>query len=238
MPSNVQLFESLQIVHIRQWGIARCYLCSDYMYLSRSNNIYHLLGINQCNSKVTEGRTTNQDLLSNEPKIMYWFTIDLSHIQHQLTKTIDVQPISESCLHNKSISFLSVDLKWLNDMMRNKNFEDLCQSGVKALAVVLGTYIKQVISGNVVDLIHWKNFFYAKKYQREPAKGLLSYVFKAFKATTVIVLLACVGLCYNLSAFGIKQHTIIIVGVLSLLLFGLLLFLLTSSNPGNLKSSP
>ena len=39
-------------------------------------------------------------------------------------------------------------------MMRNKNFEALSQSGVKALAVVLGTYIKQVISGNVADLIH------------------------------------------------------------------------------------
>ena len=135
---------------------------------------------------------------------MYWFTIDLSHIQHQLTKTIDVQPISESCLHNKSISFLSVDLKWLNDMMRNKNFEDLCQSGVKALAVVLGTYIKQVISGNVVDLIHWKNVFDAKKYQREPAKGLLSYVFKAFEATTVIVLLVCAIISLPLESNSIR----------------------------------
>ena len=124
------------------------------MYLSRNNNIYHLLGINQCNSKATEGRTTNQDLQSNEPKMVYGFTTDLSHIQHQLTKTIDVQPVDEGCLHNKSISFLSVDLKWLSDMMRNKNFEASCQSRVKALAVVLGTYIKQVISGNVADLIH------------------------------------------------------------------------------------
>ena len=39
-------------------------------------------------------------------------------------------------------------------MMRNKFFEASCQSGVKALVVVLGTYIKQVISGNVADLIH------------------------------------------------------------------------------------
>ena len=138
---------------------------------SRSNNIYHLLGVNQCNPKATEGRTTNRDLLSNEPK-MYWFTTDLSHIQHQLTKTIDVQPVDEGCLHNKSISFLSVDLKWLSDMMRNKNFEASCQSGVNALAVVLGTYINRVISGNVANLIHWKNVFGAKKYQKEPAKRL------------------------------------------------------------------
>ena len=39
-------------------------------------------------------------------------------------------------------------------MMRNKNFEASCQYEVNALAVVLGTYIKQVISGNVADLIH------------------------------------------------------------------------------------
>ena len=71
-----------------------------------------------------------------------------------MTKTIDVQPVDEGCLHNKSISFLSVDLKWLSDMMRNKNFETSCQSGLKVLVVVLGTYIKQVISGNVADLIH------------------------------------------------------------------------------------
>ena len=65
-----------------------------------------------------------------------------------------MQPVDEGCLHNKSISFLSVDLKWLSDMMRNKNFEASCQSGVNALAVVLGTYINRVISGNVADLIH------------------------------------------------------------------------------------
>ena len=64
-------------------------------------------------------------------------------------------------------------------------------------------------SGNVADLIHWKNVFGAKKYQKEPVKGFLNYVFKAFEANTDIV-----GLCYNLSAFRINKHTIIMVGVL------------------------
>ena len=58
--------------------------------------------------------------------------------------------------------------------------------------MVLETYIKQVISSNVADLIHWKNVFGAKNYQKEPAKGFLSCVFKALKATTVIVPLASV----------------------------------------------
>ena len=47
-------------------------------------------------------------------------------------------------------------------MVRNKNFEALSQYGVKALVVVLETYIKQAISSNVADLIHWKNVFGAK----------------------------------------------------------------------------
>ena len=119
-----------------------------------------------------------------------WCT-DLQLIFHIYSTTSDVQPVDVGCLHNKSISFLGVDLKWLSDRMRNKNFEALRKSGVKALVVVLGTYMKQVISGNVADLIHWKNVFGAKKYQKEPVKGFLSYVFKAFEATTVIVLLAC-----------------------------------------------
>ena len=54
-------------------------------------------------------------------------------------------------------------------MVRNKNFEALHQSGgVKAVAVVLETNIKGIISGNVAALIH-KEFFGANKFQKAPA---------------------------------------------------------------------
>ena len=44
-------------------------------------------------------------------------------------------------------------------MLRNKNFEALHQSGVvKAMAVVLETNIKGIISGNGSALIHRENF--------------------------------------------------------------------------------
>ena len=44
-------------------------------------------------------------------------------------------------------------------MVRNKNFEALHQSsGVKAVAVVLETNIKGIISGNRAALIQRKNF--------------------------------------------------------------------------------
>ena len=87
-------------------------------------------------------------------------------------------------------------------MVRNKNFEALSQYGVKALVVVLGTYIKQVISGNVADLIPWKYVFGAKKYKKEPAKGFLSYVFKV--ATTIIVLLASAIISLPLESNSIR----------------------------------
>ena len=49
--------------------------------------------------------------------------------------------------------------KGLIDMVRNKNFEALHQSGgVKAVAVVLETNIKGIISGNGAALIQRENF--------------------------------------------------------------------------------
>jgi Ca2+-transporting ATPase len=93
--------------------------------------------------------------------------------------SIGVQPVNEGSLHDKPVSFLSVDPKRLNDMVRNNNFEALSQSGgVKALAMVLGTDIKGNISGNVADLIYKKNVYGANKYKKAPAKGFLSYVLK------------------------------------------------------------
>ena len=57
----------------------------------------------------------NNDLLSNEPKMVYWFTTALAYIQHQLAKTIDVHPDDEGSLNEKPVSFLVVDLKRVCD---------------------------------------------------------------------------------------------------------------------------
>ncbi|KAF3965649.1 hypothetical protein CMV_010192 [Castanea mollissima] len=122
----------------------------------------------------------------------------LSHI------AVDVQPVDNGSSNDKSVCFFEVDTKKLNDMVRNKNFEAFIRfGGVKALAVVLGTDIKNGISGSEADLTHRKNVFGANKYQKPPAKGFISYVFEASKDTTIIVLLACAILSL---AFGIKQH--------------------------------
>jgi hypothetical protein len=114
----------------------------------------------------------------------------------------DVQPVNEGSLHEKPVLFLSVDPRRLNDMVRNNNFEALSQSGgVKALAMVLGTDIKGNISGNVADLIYKKNVYGANKYKKALAKGFLSYVLKHLRTPLSFT----IGLCYTLSAFGIKE---------------------------------
>ena len=125
-----------------------------YVCLQARMNIYHLLDINQCTPKATKQRTKNHDLLNNEPKVVYWFTIALAYIQHQLTNSITVQPFNEHSLNEKLVYILSVDLNGSIDMVRNKNFEALHQSGgVKAVVVVLETNIKGIISGNGATLI-------------------------------------------------------------------------------------
>uniref|UniRef100_A0A2N9IHV1 Uncharacterized protein n=1 Tax=Fagus sylvatica TaxID=28930 RepID=A0A2N9IHV1_FAGSY len=61
---------------------------------------------------------------------------------------IDVQPIDEGSLHEKSVSFLTVDPKKAQSHGEEQNFEALSQfGGVKALAMILGTNIKGVTSG-------------------------------------------------------------------------------------------
>ena len=101
-------------------------------------------------------------------------------------------------------SLLTVDPKMLSDMVRNKNFETLSKfDGVKGLASILQTHVKNGIKGDEADLIQRQNIFGANKYPKPPAKKFLRFVYEAFKDTTILILLACAMLSL---AFGIKQH--------------------------------
>jgi Ca2+-transporting ATPase len=109
---------------------------------------------------------------------------------------IDVQPINEDSPN--------VDVKKLCDMVRDKDSESLNQfGGVKKLALLLGTDVKDGIKGGEADFIHRQNVFGANKYQKPPAKSFLSFVKEAFKDTNIFLLLVCAILSL---AFGIKQH--------------------------------
>uniref|UniRef100_A0A2N9J872 Calcium-transporting ATPase n=1 Tax=Fagus sylvatica TaxID=28930 RepID=A0A2N9J872_FAGSY len=119
--------------------------------------------------------------------------------------SIDMQqPIDEDSPHDKPVSLLTVDPRKLRDTVRDKNFESLSQfGGVKELALILETDVKNGINGGEADVIHRQNVFGANKYPKPPAKKFLRFVFDAFKDTTILILLACALLSL---AFGIKQH--------------------------------
>ncbi|XP_030942683.1 putative calcium-transporting ATPase 13, plasma membrane-type [Quercus lobata] len=118
---------------------------------------------------------------------------------------IDVQRINEdSPLDSKAITLLTVDPTKLRDTVRDKNFESLSEfGGVKELALILETDVKNGINGSEADLIHRQHAFGANKYHKPPQKRFIRFVLDALKDTTIIILLACAVLSLG---FGIKQH--------------------------------
>ncbi|KAB1228315.1 putative calcium-transporting ATPase 13, plasma membrane-type [Morella rubra] len=118
---------------------------------------------------------------------------------------VDVQAIEEdSSSGDKPETFLNVDPKTLSDMVRDKNFESLSQfGGVKEIARILKSDVNDGLIGSADDIIQRKNVFGANEYEKAPTKGFLSFLFEAFKDTTIIILLACALLSL---AFGIKKH--------------------------------
>ena len=85
------------------------------------------------------------------------------------------QPIDEDSPHDKPVSLLIVDPKKLGDMVRDKNFESLSQfGGVKELALILETDVKNGINADEADVIHRQNVFGANKYPKHQQKGFLN----------------------------------------------------------------
>ncbi|XP_017977787.1 PREDICTED: calcium-transporting ATPase 12, plasma membrane-type [Theobroma cacao] len=116
---------------------------------------------------------------------------------------IDIHEHDSSDHHLPS---LWVDQNTLTEMVREKNLENLRKlGGAKKIAVSLETDEKDGISGNEADLAHRMDVFGANRYQKPPIKSLLSFIFEAFKDTTIIMLLVCAILSLG---FGIKQHGI------------------------------
>nr|KJB44882.1 hypothetical protein B456_007G277600 [Gossypium raimondii] len=101
---------------------------------------------------------------------------------------------------------LSVDQKTLTEVVREKSLGTLSKlGGVKQIAASLETDEKDGISTNEADLAHRVDVFGANRYQKPPKKSFFSFVYEAFKDTTIIILLVCAVLSLG---FGIKQHGI------------------------------
>ncbi|XVE89871.1 hypothetical protein DITRI_Ditri20bG0029900 [Diplodiscus trichospermus] len=101
---------------------------------------------------------------------------------------------------------LCVDQKALAEVARAKSLETLSQlGGVTQIAASLETDEKDGISANEAGLAHRINVFGANRYQKPPTKSFLSFIYEAFKDTTIVILLVCAILSLG---FGIKQHGI------------------------------
>lgn len=99
---------------------------------------------------------------------------------------------------------LCVDQKTLTEVVREKSLETLSHlGGVQQIAASLETDEQDGIVATEADLAHRVDVFGANRYPKPPSKSFLSFVFEAFKDTTIIILLACAILSL---AFGIKQR--------------------------------
>ncbi|XVE89874.1 hypothetical protein DITRI_Ditri20bG0030200 [Diplodiscus trichospermus] len=101
---------------------------------------------------------------------------------------------------------LCVDQRTLAEVVTKKSRETLGKlGGVRQIAARLETDEKDGISGNDADLARRTDAFGANRYMKPPNKSFLSFIFEAFKDTTIIILLVCAILSLGL---GIKQHGI------------------------------
>ncbi|XP_022743353.1 calcium-transporting ATPase 12, plasma membrane-type-like [Durio zibethinus] len=120
----------------------------------------------------------------------------------------------------QSLSFVTIDIEGSGDepaptlhidpqdlakVVKEKSLKSLSDryGGVKRVARLLQSDLKNGIPGDDVDLVFRTKVFGANKYQKQPAKSFLSFVLEAFKDTIIIILLVCAVLSL---AFGIKQH--------------------------------
>ncbi|CAL5421817.1 unnamed protein product [Camellia sinensis] len=117
---------------------------------------------------------------------------------------IDIQAIDDVDDNHDHVCLFDIDQKALSEMVREKNFNSLCQyGGVKEVAAILETDMNVGITAKESDIKHRINVFGSNTYEKPPAKSFLSFVFEAFKDTTIIILLVCE--VFSLG-FGIKQH--------------------------------
>ncbi|KAK3200631.1 hypothetical protein Dsin_024046 [Dipteronia sinensis] len=99
-----------------------------------------------------------------------------------------------------------VDKKMISEMVKEKKSEYLCNlGGVKGVAEILESDPYRGVSDMEADLEQRRNVFGGNNYAKQPSKSLLSFVFAAFKDTTIITLLGCALLSLG---FGINQQGI------------------------------
>nr|ASM90234.1 calcium-transporting ATPase plasma membrane-type [Sesuvium portulacastrum] len=99
---------------------------------------------------------------------------------------------------------MSSDQAWLSQTVRERDLDSLRRfGGVHAIATVVKTHLQHGISEDDHDISWRRENFGSNTYVRPPSKGLLYFIWNAFKDTTLIILLICAALALG---FGMKEH--------------------------------
>ncbi|XWS57675.1 hypothetical protein CRYUN_Cryun09bG0193800 [Craigia yunnanensis] len=114
--------------------------------------------------------------------------------------TIDIEGSED-----ERVPILDIDPQSLAKMVKEKSLQSLSDQygGVKQVARLLQSDLKNGIPGDDIDLLLRTKVFGANKYQKQPAKSFLRFVLEAFKDTIIIILVVCAVLSL---ALGIKLH--------------------------------
>ncbi|KAA8544926.1 hypothetical protein F0562_019679 [Nyssa sinensis] len=143
-------------------------------------------------------------IVSLSKKAIFKNTQILTSVMHSPPYVaIDIQPIDSDDHDDNHAPFLDIDQKALSDLVKEKSFDGLYRyGGVKEITSILETDEKVGISGNGIDIKLRIDVFGSNTYKKPAAKTFLSFVFEAFKDTTIIILLVCAVLSLG---FEIKQ---------------------------------
>ncbi|XP_050237036.1 calcium-transporting ATPase 12, plasma membrane-type [Mercurialis annua] len=129
-----------------------------------------------------------------------------SGILHNVSYTVlNAEPaISKENKHMPVSHISDVDKKRLSELVKEKESVTLRQfDGVEGVATALGTNLERGIHSGDGEVIKRREMFGSNTYNKPPPKGLLYFVFDAFKDTTILILLACAALALG---FGINEH--------------------------------
>uniref|UniRef100_A0A1J3E595 Calcium-transporting ATPase n=1 Tax=Noccaea caerulescens TaxID=107243 RepID=A0A1J3E595_NOCCA len=100
----------------------------------------------------------------------------------------------------------AIDQERLVEIMKIKDLPGIrALGGVEGVAASLRTNTTKGIHGNVQEVSRRRDLFGSNTYHKPPPKGLLFFVYEAFKDTTILILLACATLSLG---FGIKENGI------------------------------
>ena len=100
--------------------------------------------------------------------------------------------------------FPIIDQLSLTQLVKEKKLNQLVRfHGVEGIASALKTNLDRGIGGDYEDISFRHEAFGVNMYKRPPTKGLLHFVWEAFRDATIFILLVCATLSLG---FGIKEH--------------------------------